>query len=74
MAVANNWEVLIARGIISAPKTEIIVPPIDPPISNKRFVWGTTAKWRRGIVVDTGDGNVAKTDKFMWKKTAKWNK
>ena len=48
MAIANNWEVLIARGIISAKKTEIIVPPkFEEP---KQFAWLKTAIWTRAKV------------------------
>lgn len=51
MAIARNWEVLLARGIISAPKTEIIIPPIDPVYGEpKRFAWLKTATWTRAKV------------------------
>lgn len=51
MAVANNWEVLIARGIVTAKKTEIIVIPTDPPpVTNKMFMWGISAKWKVGVI------------------------
>ncbi|MBB1272544.1 hypothetical protein [Psychromonas sp. SR45-3] len=59
MAIANNWEVLITRGIVSAPKTEIIVPP-DPPKYEepKRFAWLKNSIWTRAKVEIKGvDGD-----------------
>lgn len=58
MAIANNWEVLIARGIISASKTEVIIPPEPPTYEEaKRFAWLTSAIWTRALVeVSNGKG------------------
>lgn len=64
MAVANNWEVLITRGIISAPKTEIIMPPIEPPVSRERFTWRTTSRWIQAGNNGTGNSDQKVTGQF----------
>lgn len=73
MAVANNWEVLITRGIISASKTEIIVPPdpVEPVEKKGRFTWLKTAAWTRG---GTSEEAPAEVGKFNWLKTATWTR
>ena len=55
MAVAKNWEVLLTRGIVSAPKTVIIEPPkYEEP---KQFAWLKTAIWTRAKVSVNKDEN-----------------
>ena len=49
MAVANNWEVLIARGISDLfPKGY----PQDPIGRESRFVWNSTTNWNRSMPVE----------------------
>lgn len=48
MAIVRNWEVLIARGITSSKKTEIILPPTPPQYEeSKRFAWIDSFIWTK---------------------------